>query len=140
MAGLTATTATWVTVPIRLALGSIAFAHGAQKVFGFWGGNGLQAWTSGIAPLNLRPSWMWLGAAAMAELIGGVLVFFGLFTRVGAFFIACTMSVAIAGVHWNKGLFLSQGGYEFAMALLAMALSLIIAGGGSFSIDSQMSG
>lgn len=139
MASLTSTSATWMTLPIRIALGMIAFAHGAQKVFGVWGGKGLEAWTSGTAPLNLRPSWAWLGAAALAELLGGALVFLGLFTRVGAFFIACTMSVAIAGIHWNSGFFLSSGGYEFAMSVLAMAVSLLIAGGGNLSLDSQMS-
>src|SRR5262245_23622622 len=136
--GLTATTPTWATLPIRLTLGVIMFAHGAQKVFGAWGGKGLSAWISGVAPLNLQPSWAWLAAAAFSEFVGGALVMLGLFTRVGAFLIACVMGVAIAGVHWNNGFFLNAGGFEYPFALLGMALGLIIIGGGNASMDQQI--
>ena len=138
---ITRTSPTWLTFPIRIALGVIMFAHGAQKIFGVWGGKGFTNWIQGTAPLDfLQPSWFWLGAAALSEFIGGALVMIGLFTRVGAFFIACTMGVAIAGVHWKNGFFLNVGGFEFPFALLGMALTLLIAGGGNASIDSQMHG
>ena len=136
---LTATTATYATVPLRLALGSIMFVHGAQKVLGVWGGRGFNAWISGVAPLEiLRPSWFWLGAAAFSEFVGGLLILAGLLTRVAAFFIACVMVVAIAGVHWRHGFFLSNGGYEYAFALLAIAISLMISGGGNLSVDQKL--
>ncbi len=136
--GLVRTSTSWAMLPIRLALGTIMFAHGAQKVFGLWGGKGLTSWVNGSAPLDLRPSWFWLGAAAFSEFLGGALVMVGLYTRVGAFFIACVMAVAIFGVHWNSGFFINNGGFEFALALLGMALALLIYGGGAASIDSQM--
>ena len=88
--------------------------------------------------MDLRPSWFWLGAAAFSEFIGGALVLLGLFTRVAAFFIACVMAVAIAGVHWRNGFFLSAGGFEYAFTLLCMAISLIISGGGNLSVDQRM--
>lgn len=138
MSRLTATTATWVTLPLRLVLGSIMFAHGAQKVLGVWGGRGLSAWAAGVAPLDLRPSWFWLSASALSEFLGGAMVLIGLFTRVAALLIACVMAVAIAGVHWRHGLFLNDGGYEYAMALLGIALALMIAGGGNISVDERM--
>jgi putative oxidoreductase len=140
MSILTATTQTWATVPIRVALGTIMFAHGAQKVLGIWGGKGLDAWVSGIAPLDLNPPWIWLGAAAFSEFLGGLLVLIGLLTRVGAFFIACVMAVAVAGVHWNNGFFQSQGGFEYPYALLGMALTLLVLGGGKVSVDAKLPG
>ena len=132
-----ATSPTWFTLPLRLTLGVIFIAHGAQKVFGMWGGSGLSAFTSGNAPLGLRPAWLWLGAAAFAELIGGLLVLIGLLTRIGALAITSVMLVAIFGVHW--GAFFAQSkGLEYPLALLGIALALLIAGGGRASADEAL--
>ena len=90
-----ATSPTWVTLPLRLVLAAVFVAHGAQKVLGAWQGPGFSKFISFPAPYEfMRPSWLWMGAAALSELIGGVLLFLGLLTRVGAFFLACTMAVA----------------------------------------------
>lgn len=113
------------------------FAHGAQKVFGLWGGRGWSAWIAGEAPLGLQPSWLWLAAAAVAELLGGLMVFFGALTRVGALAIALVMLVAIIGVHWGS-FFANNRGIEFPLALLAVAITLIMTGGGQASIDRFM--
>ena len=64
----------------------------------------------------------------------------GFLTRVGAFFIACVMLTAIAGVHWPNGLFGANRGYEYPMRLLAIALALLISGGGQASVDKALSG
>ena len=80
-----------------------------------------------------------MGAAALSELIGGVLMFFGLLTRVCAFFLACTMFVAVIGVHW-PAFFASNKGFEYPLALLAMCLALLISGGGIASIDLGLAG
>ncbi|HEY0547269.1 MAG TPA: DoxX family protein [Pyrinomonadaceae bacterium] len=130
---LIATAPTWFTLPVRLALGIIFIAHGAQKVFGMWGGPGLKAITAMPPPLGLHPSWVWMGAAAFSELIGGALVLLGLLTRLGALFISFVMIVAIVGVHW--GLFFAPNGMEYPLALLSMTLALLIAGGGQASLD-----
>lgn len=132
---LTSTGATWATVPLRLAIGIIFIAHGAQKVFGAFGGPGLQTFSSFPAPFSgMRPAWVWMGAAAFAELAGGLLVLLGLFTRLGAFLIACVMLTAIIGVHWPN-FFANNKGLEFPFALLAIAFALLIAGGGQASVD-----
>jgi putative oxidoreductase len=134
---LIATTATWFTLPVRLALGLIFIGHGAQKVFGVWGGPGWAKFTSIDAPFAfMRPAWLWLAMAAIAELLGGVLVLLGLLTRVGAFFLAVTMLVAMVGVHW--GSFFMPRGIEYTVALLGMSLALLIAGGGRFSVDERL--
>jgi putative oxidoreductase len=133
-----ATTSTWVPVPLRLGLGVIFVAHGAQKVLGSFNGPGLQKFISFPPPFAfMKPGWLWMSAAALSELIGGGLIILGLLTRVGAFFIGCTMLTAIIGVHY-KAFFASSQGFEYPMALLAICLALLISGGGMASIDLAM--
>ncbi len=139
--GLVKTSSNWAMPLIRLALGTIMFAHGAQKVFGWWGGPGFNQWINQPTPFQeMRPSWLWMGAAALSELVGGTMVIIGLYTRIGAFLISCVMLTAILGVHWKSGFFINAGGFEYPLALLGMAAALLIHGGGSASIDSQMAG
>ncbi|HEV8168179.1 MAG TPA: DoxX family protein [Pyrinomonadaceae bacterium] len=136
-----ATSPTWFTVPIRLALAAVMIAHGSQKVLGAFGGSGFKAFTAGTTPFGfMRPTWLWLGAAALSELLGGLLVGLGFLTRVGAFLIACVMLTAIVGVHLPAGFFAANRGYEYPLALLAMALALLISGGGQASVDRALSG
>jgi len=137
---LIATSASWFTVPLRLTLGVIFIAHGLQKVVGTFNGPGWAKWTSmsQLAPFPfMRPQWLWLGAAAIGELVGGVLVLLGLLTRLGAFLIVCSMLTAIIGVHWPA--FFGPAGMEFALACLGGALALLISGGGQASIDLKLS-
>src|SRR5438445_6753604 len=137
---LTSTFATWSTLPLRLSLGIVFIAHGAQKVFGSFSGPGLARWTllTQLAPFPLRPAWFWLGADALGELIGGLLIFFGLFTRIGAFLICCAMLTAIVAVHWPN-FFITNRGFEYPMTLIGISVSLLITGGGRPSIDLYLS-
>ena len=133
------TSSTWVTLPLRLALAAVFMAHGAQKVLGSFGGKGFNTWISGVAPFSfMRPAWLWLAAAALAELVGGMLILLGLLTRVVAFFLVCVMVTAIVGKHW--GSFFAPAGMEYPLSLLAMCLALLIAGGGQLSVDRGLSG
>jgi len=138
---IVSTSSIWATIPLRLALAVIFFAHGAGKVFGSFGGPGFNKFINqGPAPVSfMRPAWLWWGAAAVSELLGAILVFLGLLTRIGAFLLSCTMLTAIIAVHWPHGLFADKGGYEYPLALLAMSLALLIAGGGMASIDRNLS-
>jgi putative oxidoreductase len=137
--GLLKTSPSWAMLPIRIALGTIMFAHGAQKVFGVWGGAGLSQWIERVPPFpDMRPPWLWMGALALSQFFGGAMVMIGLYTRIGAFLTAAVATVAIFGEHWNNGFFISSGGFEYSFALLGMALALLIYGGGAASIDSQM--
>ena len=136
-----ATSPTWFTLPIRLALAAVFIAHGSQKVLGAFNGPGFKAFTAGATPFGfMRPAWLWLGAAALSELLGGVLVGLGFLTRVGAFLIMCVMLTAIMGVHLPGGFFAANRGYEYPMSLLAMALALLISGAGQASVDRALSG
>ena len=121
---LSSTSSLWATVPLRLALGIAFIGHGAQKVLGSFNGPGWAKFTSFPAPFPfMRPAWLWMGAAAVSELIGGILVLLGLFTRVGAFLITCVMLVAIFGLLWPK--FFAPEGMELAVAFLGIAEGLL---------------
>ena len=136
---LTATSATWATLPLRLAMGVAFVGHGLQKVLGSFGGPGFKQFTSFPAPFSfMRPAALWMGAAAFAELIGGLLVVLGLFTRLGAFLIVGVMLTAIFGVLWPR--FFAPEGMELALAFLGIALALLILGGGQLSVDRMISG
>jgi len=133
------TSASWTPLPLRLALAAVFIGYGSQKVLGSFGGTGLAKFTSFPAPFPfMRPGWLWMGTAAFAELIGGVLLLLGLLTRVGAFLIFCVMLTAILGVTWKTG-FLAPGGFAFPLSLLAMCLALLISGGGILSMDLALS-
>jgi len=135
-----ATSSSWTPVPLRLAMAAVFIAHGAGKVLGSWDGPGLAKFTSFPPPYAfMRPGWLWMGAAALSELIGAGLLFFGFLTRVGAFLLACTMLVAVVGVHW-KGGFFAPGGIEYPLTCLAICLALLISGGGMASVDRALSG
>ena len=136
-----ATSPTWFTVPIRLALAAVMIAHGSQKVLGTFNGPGFKTFIAGNTPFGfMRPAWLWLAAAALSELVGGLLVGVGFLTRVAAFLIGCVMLTAIVGVHWSGGFFASSRGFEYPLTLLGMALALLIAGGGQASLDRALTG
>jgi putative oxidoreductase len=138
---LIATSSTWFTLPIRLALAAVMIAHGAQKVLGSFNGPGFKTFIGGNTPFGfMRPAWLWLALVALSELVGGLLIGLGFLTRVAAFLIACVMITAIIGVHWNSGFFANNRGYEYPLSLLAMAIALLIAGGGQASVDKGLSG
>ena len=135
---LISTSPTWTPVPLRLAMGAVFIAHGAQKTLGSFSGPGFEKWTSSPPPLAfMKPAWLWLGAAAISELLGGIMVLLGLLTRVGAFLTACVMITAMASYHWPS--FFVPKGIEYPMSLLAISLALLISGGGILSVDRALS-
>lgn len=132
---LTKTDASYAGLALRLPLGIIFAAHGAQKLFGWFGGYGLQGTGQWMASIGLEPGILMAALSGSAEFFGGVLLLLGLFTRASAVILAFTMLVAIFSVHIGNGLFMSNNGYEFGLALLAGATALLIAGGGGLSVD-----
>jgi len=112
---------------LRIVLGVIMVAHGSGKVFG-----GMSKHVGLVQHLGL-PGWMaYLSAAA--EFGGGILLIAGLLTRLSALAVLIDMMVAIAKVHWKNGL-RGQGGYEFPLALAAIAFALVFLGAGPISLD-----
>lgn len=121
-------------LPVRLALGWIFIAHGGQKLFGLWGGSGLQGFAGSLETLGLKPAMFWALLAGGAEFLGGLMVLLGVFARWGALFILAVMAVAVATVHWKNGFFLSNSGYEYNVAIIGLALCILFAGSGRFSL------
>ena len=123
------------TLPLRVGAGIIFSAHGAQKLFGWYGGYGLKGTAGWMSSIGLEPGMLMASMAGGAEFFGGLLLIAGLFVRPAAFMLAITMVVAIVMVHLQNGLFMTNNGYEFGLALLVISLGLIFRGAGSLSFD-----
>lgn len=122
-------------LPLRVAAGIIYSAHGAQKLFGWFGGYGLQGTGQWMESIGLSPGVAMAALAGSAEFFGGLLLLAGLFTRPAAIVTAITMIVAIFSVHFQHGLFLANNGYEFGLALLGISTALAVRGAGDLSVD-----
>ncbi len=123
---------------LRVPAGIIFMAHGAQKLFGAFGGYGLEGTGQWMASIGLEPGYLMALMAGSAEFFGGLAILIGLLVRPAAAALAFAMLVAIFAVHIGNGLFMSNNGYEFALSLLAIAVSLLISGGGSLSLDRML--
>jgi|TARA_B110001469_G_C9638727_1_gene320760 putative oxidoreductase len=130
------TTATGLdTLPLRVGAGVIFAAHGAQKLFGWFGGYGLEGSGGWMASIGIEPGVLMAALAGGAEFFGGLFLIVGLLVRPAAVVLAITMVVAIAAVHLQNGLFMTNNGYEFGLALLVISVGLAIRGAGSISLD-----
>lgn len=123
------------SLALRVPTGIILMAHGSQKLFGWFGGHGLEGTGQWMASIGLEPGLIMAVLAGSAEFFGGLALIIGLLTRPAALVTAFTMIVAIFSVHIDKGLFLSNGGYEFGLSLLAATAALTFQGAGRFSLD-----
>jgi putative oxidoreductase len=119
-----------VPLLLRLVLGAIFIAHGFAKI-----SSGMHGFTSSVANLGFPMPVAFAWAAALSEFLGGICVVLGLFTRWAALAIAAVMAVAVTQVHLDEGL---VGGYEFPLALLAIAVSLMLSGAGPISFDKNV--
>lgn len=126
------------TLPLRVVAGIIFAAHGAQKLFAWFGGYGLDGTGQWMESIGLAPGFLMALMAGSAEFFGGLLLIAGLLTRPAAIVLAITMLVAIFSVHFENGLFMSNNGYEFGLALFAMSVALVFQGGGRFSLDNKI--
>ena len=120
---------------LRVVLGGIMAAHGAQKLFGVWNGPGLRGVHGWLAGMRFRGGWAPVAGLVLAEFGGGVALALGLLTPIAAFAVIVAMLVAIATVHWRNGFWSGGGGYEFNLLIIGAAGALAATGGGRFSID-----
>ena len=120
---------------LRIPVGIIFVAHGAQKLFGAFGGYGLEGTGQFFDSVGLHPGYVMAMLAGAAEFFGGLALILGVLVRPAATALAFSMAVAIVVVHLGKGFFVEKGGLEYALALFAAALSLLFSGGGRYSVD-----
>jgi putative oxidoreductase len=123
---------------IRIVVGLTLAAHGAQKLFGTFGGRGLDGTGRMFEALGFRPGKLFAGVAGLGETGGGLALAFGLLTPLAAGVVAATMIVAIVSVHLDKGFFTHNGGYEFPLMIGAVALGIALTGPGKLSLDAML--
>ncbi|VXD01405.1 putative oxidoreductase MhqP [Pseudomonas sp. 8Z] len=123
---------------LRIVAGITFAAHGSQKLFGWFGGYGLAGVAQWMESIGLAPGYLMALMAGSAEFFGGLALILGLLVRPAAAVLAVTMLVAIFTVHLANGFFMSNNGYEFALALLAVSVALLIEGAGKASLDGKI--
>ena len=128
----------YAALALRIPVGIVLAAHGAQKLFGWFGGYGLEGTGQWMASIGLEPGYLMALMAGSAEFFGGIALELGLLTRPAAAVSAFAMLVAIFAVHFEHGLFLTNNGYEYALTLVAATTALAIQGAGSLSVDNWL--
>lgn len=125
---------------LRIAVGIVFVAHGAQKLFGWFGGYGLEGTGQFFGSVGLNPGYLMALLAGAAEFFGGLALVLGVLVRPAAAALAFAMLIAIFAVHIGNGFFMDKNGYEYALVLFAASLSLLLSGGGRFSVDHALTG
>jgi putative oxidoreductase len=120
---------------VRLVQGSLLAGHGAQKLFGTFGGHGLEGTSGFMEMLGLRPGRPWAFLAGLCEFGGGVLTALGLLNPLGPMGIIASMSMATAKAHWGKPIWVTEGGAELPVTNTAISTALLLSGPGKYSLD-----
>ena len=119
---------------VRFFAGALLVPHGAQKLFGWFGGRGLEATTAGFSRMGFEPAWLTAPLVAGTEFFGGILIALGFLTRPAALAAAILLAVAVT-VHLPNGFFWGAKGYEYPMLWAVVCAAIAVRGGGAFSID-----
>lgn len=120
---------------IRLFAGIMLVPHGAQKLFGAFGGGGIQGTAGFFAKMGIEPAVPLVVLSGLTEFVGGILLAIGFLTRPVAIAVFILMMVAVFKVHLGAGFFVTKGGYEFALLWGMVALGIALRGGGPLSVD-----
>jgi putative oxidoreductase len=138
LSGLYSSLGPYMLPLLRVVLGAILIPHGCQKLFGWFGGAGFARFSQIFEGIGYKPGAFWVAVVALTELVGGLMLIFGFFTRFAALAVVIFMINAV----WftsAKGFFWTAGGSEFSILILFVALVFMIRGGGDYSIDQRMS-
>lgn len=123
---------------VRVVFGALMAAHGAQKLFGWFGGYGIAGTGGFFESLGFRPGRVFAAAAGFTEVTGGALLALGLLGPLGPAMIISVMVVAIATVHWQHGVFAQNNGMEVPLLYAVAAAGLALSGFGAYSLDAQL--
>ena len=120
---------------LRVALGGLMAGHGAQKLFGSFGGPGMEGTTGFMEMLGLKPGKPWAVMAGASEFGGGVLTLLGFLNPLGPVGVIGSMAMATTKAHWGKPIWVTEGGAELPVTNIAAATALIVGGPGKYSLD-----
>lgn len=119
---------------VRLVIGLLFIGHGAQKMFGWFGGYGLKGTGGWLESIGVKPGVLMAFIVALFEIVGGLSFTLGLWLPVGAALIVITMIGGIVTVHGKNGLWATAGGYEYNVVLIAIAVGVALIGAGEYAI------
>ena len=128
----------WASLVLRLCLGAIFIGHGMQKAFGLFGGPGISGFAKFLQSLGFTPVGLWAYIAAYIELLSGICLVLGLFTRTASWLLIALMLVATYKVHLSKGLFLANGGFEYNLLIIGSCIVLVLLGAGKYSLGNKL--
>jgi putative oxidoreductase len=123
---------------LRVVVGALFVGHGAQKLFGVFGGHGLSGTAGFFDQIGLRPGRLHAVAGGVAELTGGLLLALGLVTPLASLLLTAVMTAAIFSVHLRNGLWVTANGYEYNLVLIAAVFALAAVGAGDWSLDNAL--
>lgn len=122
---------------LRLAVGTVMFFHGSEKLFGWWGGEGLAGASEFFARQGYRPPALMALVAGVAETVAGALLMLGLATPLACLLLVSTL-VNVMALHLRNGLSRRAGGFEYELVLLAGAVAVLLGGAGRWSLDEML--
>jgi putative oxidoreductase len=119
---------------LRLSIGIMFMGHGMQKLFGFFGGPGINGFAKFLTSLGFAPPVFWAYVSGCTELVGGLFLVLGLFTRGAAGWLCAFILIAFVKVHLKNGFFLQNGGVEYTFIIASVCIALALMGGGKYSV------
>lgn len=123
---------------LHLVVGLLLFGHGAQKLLGWFGGQGIGGAGQFMEQVRLRPGRLHAIAGGLAEAVGGLMIALGLLVPLAAALVIAVMVVATFSVHWSNGIWAQNGGFELPLTNIAVAVALAGAGAGELSLDAAL--
>ena len=123
---------------LRVGVGGLLAGHGAQKLFGWFGGGGLEGTGPAMESMGLKPGRLWAPLAGLSEFGGGVLTALGFLHPLGPIAIMAAMIMATLKAHWGKPIWNTEGGAELPVAYMIVALAIALGGPGRYSLDAAL--